>query len=138
MALYSDGSFLSPLPSRPEIEPDSTLFVGVFLVDPLPEGDEYRKLVMRNCWAAPTNTSTSANATNALSFDMIAEPGCSRHSRVKVIENGADAQARFRSDAFAFAGFSQVYLFCDISICFGDCQPVSTKLPNSILFRFPR
>ena len=96
-----------------------TFYVGVFLVDVM-AGIDHRKLIMRNCWASPSNSSR-----DNLRFDLVTDPGCEDHSTVNIIENGEKTQARFSSGVFAFAGFDQVYLFCDISICFGHCEPVS-------------
>lgn len=121
MALYSDGSFLSPISAQPSIRHDDILFVGVFLVDPM-TGDDYRKLIIRSCWASPTN-----NTNDEIKFFLIDEPGCANHTMVEVIENGETTQARFTSEVFAFSGYGEVYLFCDISICFGDCKPVRMK-----------
>ena len=101
------------------------LYVGVFLVDPIESSDEIRKLTIRNCWASPGNV--TSGDLQVEKFDMIERPGCSAHPRISVIENGQSTQARFQSLAFAFAGFDEVYLFCDIQICFGDCQPVSSE-----------
>lgn len=117
MALYEDGSFLTPFGLNPILQHDQTMYIGVFLLDKMTGGDN-RKLVLKNCWASPSNSSN-----DEIKFSLIDRPGCSDHEMVKIIENGETTQARFTSEVFAFVGFKEVYLFCDISICFDDCEP---------------
>ena len=56
MALYEDGSFLTPFGLNPILQHDQTMYIGVFLLDKMTGGDN-RKLVLKNCWASPSNSS---------------------------------------------------------------------------------
>ena len=85
-------------------------------------GEDRRKLIVKSCWASPSNSTN-----DEIKFVLIDQPGCANHSMVQIIENGETTQARFTSDVFAFSGYNEVYLFCDISICFDKCTPVSDK-----------
>ncbi|CBY11061.1 unnamed protein product [Oikopleura dioica] len=114
MVLYQDGTFTDPLPSKVTVNTNEVLNVGVFLMD-AKEEDDFRKLKINNCWASPTNSSL-----DPIQFDLI-QNGCAESEIVKIMENGESSQARFTSEVFGFAGFENVFLFCDISVCFQDC-----------------
>ena len=131
MALYEDGSFLTPFGLNPILQHDQTMYIGVFLLDKMTGGDN-RKLVLKNCWASPSNSSNDEIKAQFLSesyadglsvyiysnrlvqcvpisvrwepkkFSLIDRPGCSDHEMVKIIENGETTQVMSNSSFHRF------------------------------------
>ena len=69
MALYEDGSFLTPFGLNPILQHDQTMYIGVFLLDKMTGGDN-RKLVLKNCWASPSNSSNDEIKEQFLSVSI--------------------------------------------------------------------
>ena len=73
MALYEDGSFLTPFGLNPILQHDQTMYIGVFLLDKMTGGDN-RKLVLKNCWASPSNSSNDEIKEQFLSNSIARRP----------------------------------------------------------------
>ena len=79
MALYEDGSFLTPFGLNPILQHDQTMYIGVFLLDKMTGGDN-RKLVLKNCWASPSNSSN-----DEIKEQFLSDKSCSQNSGPKLL-----------------------------------------------------
>uniref|UniRef100_A0A8C5Q4V5 ZP domain-containing protein n=1 Tax=Leptobrachium leishanense TaxID=445787 RepID=A0A8C5Q4V5_9ANUR len=123
MALFKDISYLTPYQvTELQLSTRETLYVGVFIA----EGDSTAfKLVMKNCFATPTN-----NWNDPVKYYMI-QNRCpnSADGTVMLYENGLSSNGKFSVRMFKFIGdYSRVYLHCEVYLCYHldgtSCVPV--------------
>lgn len=79
------------------------------------------KVTLQECWATPDQ-----NPNDALQHFLI-ENGCGVEDvldgTLKIYENGQSKMAKWAGSVFKFVGYDQVWLHCNIRVCFGgeDC-----------------
>ena len=79
------------------------------------------KVTLQECWATPDQ-----NPNDALQHFLI-EDGCGvadvLDGTLKIYENGQSKMAKWAGSVFKFVGYDQVWLHCNIRVCFGaeDC-----------------
>jgi hypothetical protein len=71
-----------------------------------------------DCWATPYQ-----DANGVLQHHLI-EEGCGVENvldgTLKIYENGKSKMSKFAGSVFKFVGYNQVWLHCNIRVCFGD------------------
>lgn len=115
MQLYEDDTFTQAFESSPEIEEGELLNVGISLLD---TDDPEIRLSIMDCWATPYQ-----DANGVLQHHLI-EEGCGVENvldgTLKIYENGKSKMSKFAGSVFKFVGYNQVWLHCNIRVCFGD------------------
>ncbi|XP_069839862.1 uromodulin-like isoform X2 [Dendropsophus ebraccatus] len=121
MALYKDSSFVTPYEgSKVVLSIQSMLYIGVYVRG----GDTSQYvLVMKNCYATPTN-----NSNDAVKYYIIKDSCPNKQdTTISVLENAVSRQGRMSLQVFKFVGnYSSVYFHCAISLCdvtAGSCSP---------------
>ncbi|XP_040211650.1 pancreatic secretory granule membrane major glycoprotein GP2-like [Rana temporaria] len=122
MALYKDSNYTTPH-TGPEVTlfTEEFLYVGVFILGGDPSN---AVLVMKNCYATPTN-----DADYPVRYYIIQNSCPNIHDgTMSVEENGVSRQGRFSVQMFKFVGsHDEVYLHCAVSLCdiaIGSCRPM--------------
>ncbi|XP_069838064.1 uromodulin-like [Dendropsophus ebraccatus] len=121
MALYQDSSYMTPYGgSAVMLTTKSMLYIGVYIRG----GDTSQYvLVMKNCYATPTN-----NSDDAVKYYIIKDSCPNKQdTTLSVLENAVSRQGRLSLEVFKFVGnYSSVYIHCAISLCditAGSCSP---------------
>ncbi|XP_069841008.1 uromodulin-like [Dendropsophus ebraccatus] len=121
MALYQDSSYTTPYGgSAVMLSTKSMLYIGVYVRG----GDTSQYvLVMKNCYATPTN-----NSDDAVKYYIIKDSCPNKQdTTISVLENAVSRQGRMSLQVFKFVGnYSSVYIHCAISLCdvtAGSCSP---------------
>ncbi|XP_069841005.1 uromodulin-like [Dendropsophus ebraccatus] len=121
MALYQDSSYTTPYGgSAVMLTTKSMLYAGVYVRG----GDTSQYvLVMKNCYATPTN-----NSDDAVKYYIIKDSCPNKQdTTISVLENAVSRQGRMSLQVFKFVGnYSSVYIHCAISLCdvtAGSCSP---------------
>ncbi|XP_069478901.1 pancreatic secretory granule membrane major glycoprotein GP2-like isoform X2 [Ambystoma mexicanum] len=110
MAAFWDTSYTQPMTSMQEVPVGTAFYFG--LVTDFQDNDTFA-LRAETCFATPINDANSQKRVQLITG------GCSADKGVitQVKENGVNLQVLFSSEAFAFQGFSQVFVFCDARLC---------------------
>ncbi|XP_075707263.1 pancreatic secretory granule membrane major glycoprotein GP2-like [Rhinoderma darwinii] len=110
MAAYSNTDFTTPIQENEEILVGSNIYLGLFC--PTLDGSSF-SLRVEKCFATP-----SSNRDDLTSVTLISG-GCavSGDALTVVTVNGNSSEARFQTSAFLFQGFSEVYIYCDVTLC---------------------
>lgn len=115
MQLFEDESFTRPFEATPEIDEGEMLNVGVSL---LQTEDPSIRVTIMECWATPHQ-----DPNGALQHYLI-EEGCGvadvLDGSLNIYENGQSKMAKWAGSVFKFVGYEQVWLHCNIRVCFGD------------------
>ncbi|KAM4699910.1 pancreatic secretory granule membrane major glycoprotein GP2-like [Discoglossus pictus] len=109
MAAYRDSRFTEPIQMSDTVNVGSYVYLGLFVSNA--DGDIFALKVMQ-CVATPT-TKEDTNKVQLLSG------GCAVDGEVETVveENGKGLEARIRISSFAFQGFNDVNIFCDVRLC---------------------
>ncbi|XP_063788463.1 pancreatic secretory granule membrane major glycoprotein GP2-like [Pseudophryne corroboree] len=121
MALYIDSNYVIPYQgSNVSLSTSDFLYAGVFVLG----GDDSRfLLVMRNCYATPTES-----PDDSVRYYLIIDSCPNKEDpTIHILENGVSRKGRFSVQVFKFVGnYNKVYLHCAISLCDkaeGSCEP---------------
>ncbi|KAM9305375.1 uromodulin-like [Gastrophryne carolinensis] len=131
MALYSNMGLTSPYQgSQIFLSTRAVLYAGIFV-----EGGDTATyvLVMRNCYATPTNDSN-----DPLKYYIIRD-SCpnTQDPTIASQENGVSRRGRFSVQMFKFLGdgLNSVYLHCAVSLCninLAPCEPSCSGISSRI------
>ncbi|XP_073398689.1 uromodulin-like [Dendrobates tinctorius] len=116
MMAFTDASFGMPITT------DSTLYVGtdIYLqtVAPYVEAGVFSLKVLR-CFAAPTN---SRSDSKSIEFVTNGCPTSNDKILTNIISNGNSSDARIKFRLFQFQGYDDLFIFCDVTVCTGNCS----------------
>lgn len=124
MQLYEDDTFSRAYESSPEISEGEMLNVGVSLLE---TEDPTIRVTILECWATPQQD------PNVDLQHFLIEEGCGvdgvLDGTLQIFENGQSKMAKWAGSVFKFVGYDQVWLHCNIRVCFGeeDCKPGCEK-----------
>ncbi|XP_053326747.1 uncharacterized protein LOC128501337 [Spea bombifrons] len=128
MALFQDPAYRIPYEvGSLSLSTEEMLYVGVFIA----EGDvSHFYLVMKNCFATPTNT-----VYDAVRYYII-QNSCpnKKDQTINVAANGISSQGQFSIKMFKFIGdnIDTVYLHCEVHLCqktsTTSCLPSCSRL----------
>jgi len=120
MQLYEDDSFTRAFEATPEIEEGEMLNVGISLLD---TEDPSIRVTVVDCWATPQQE------PNGELQHFLIEEGCGvdevLDGTLDIMENGQSKMAKWAGSVFKFVGYEQVWLHCNIRVCFSteNCVP---------------
>jgi hypothetical protein len=120
MQLYEDESYESAYTTVPEIKEEEMLNVGISLIE---SQDPTIRVTTLQCWATPEK-----DPHGDLQHYLIQE-GCAvdgvLDGTLSILENGQSKMAKWQGAVFQFVGYDEVWLHCDIKVCFNDadCLP---------------
>lgn len=121
MQLYEDDSYQTPYNSTPEIKEEEMLNVGISLIE---SQDPKIRVTTVDCWATPEK-----DPHGDLQHFLI-EDGCGvdgvLDGTLQIIENGQSKMAKWAGAVFQFVGYEEVWLHCDIRVCFNDADCIPT------------
>lgn len=120
MQLYEDETYESAYTTVPEIKEEEMLNVGISLIE---SQDPTIRVTTLQCWATPEQ-----DPHGELQHYLIQE-GCAvdgvLDGTLAILENGQSKMAKWQGAVFQFVGYDEVWLHCDIKVCFNDqdCLP---------------
>ncbi|CAJ0968028.1 unnamed protein product [Ranitomeya imitator] len=124
LAAYVNPSYTQPLEQsqQDDLSIGSTLYFGMVTQFP----DPAFVLRVDQCFATPTS-----DGSGAIKVQLI-QGGCAVGGGpyTQVVENGISKEVRFSITAFAFQGYTTVYIFCDARLCYtpaGSCSNCSSS-----------
>ncbi|XP_053550225.1 uncharacterized protein LOC128641725 [Bombina bombina] len=122
MGLFQDPDYTRLYPAQEVmLTTESMLYVGV-MVEPVKESNF--ALLMKNCYATPTNDS-------GYPFKYyIIQNNCPNRNdpTLNVAENGVSLKATFSLQVFKFIGnLDKIYLHCDVHLCDTSSETCTTK-----------
>ncbi|XP_075051651.1 uromodulin-like [Mixophyes fleayi] len=110
MAAYKDATYTTPIQQNEEVDVGSDVYLGLFSSDA--DGTVFA-LRVDSCLATPTNDQNDANAVQLVSAGSAADDGV----QTTVVQNGVSLEARIKISSFAFQGYPEVYIFCNVDLC---------------------
>ncbi|CAG5105137.1 Oidioi.mRNA.OKI2018_I69.chr1.g1866.t2.cds [Oikopleura dioica] len=127
MQLFDTDAFERPFEGSPEIEEGELLNVGVSLLDVT---DPNVRVTLQECWATP-----ESSPAHELRHDLIADacgvPGVLDNT-LDIVSNGDSRMAKWHGSVFKFVGYENVWLHCNIKVCFADKAKGSKMNRNEI------
>uniref|UniRef100_H2Y9H8 ZP domain-containing protein n=1 Tax=Ciona savignyi TaxID=51511 RepID=H2Y9H8_CIOSA len=119
MQLYKSNLYEDPYLTPPTLQSNETLYVGVSLLE---IQDNSTFMTLRRCWGTPERAPDHAQQYPIIS-DYCKVPE-SLGGSIRVIDNGESRRVKWEGSVFKFISFRQVWLHCEIRVCFGDdCKP---------------
>jgi len=121
MQLFDTDEFERPFEGSPEIEEGELLNVGVSLLDVT---DPNVRVTLQECWATP-ESSPGHDLRHDLINDACGVPGVLDNT-LDIVSNGDSRMAKWHGSVFKFVGYENVWLHCNIKVCFADqadCVP---------------
>nr|XP_026690447.1 mucin-5AC-like [Ciona intestinalis] len=118
MQLYKSNAYDDPYIAPPTLQSNETLYVGISLL----ETHNSTFMVVKRCWGTPERAHDHPRQYPIIS-DYCRVPE-SLGGSVKVMGNGEGRKVKWEGSVFKFIDFQQVWLHCEIRVCFGDdCKP---------------
>ncbi|XP_076818242.1 ZP domain-containing protein-like [Clavelina lepadiformis] len=111
MFLYKDDNYTSRYQNSPQMKMSDKLRVRVALL----QGPPFTKMQVVRCWATPDNDPLGKAARYGLIRNHCP---VSRTVQVAVISNGEYEYSTWESNVFKFVDFPNVYLHCNVKVCF--------------------
>jgi len=115
MQLFDTDEFERPFEGSPEIEEGELLNVGVSLLDVT---DPNVRVTLQECWATP-ESSPGHDLRHDLISDACGVPGVLDNT-LDIVSNGDSRMAKWHGSVFKFVGYENVWLHCNIKVCFAD------------------
>ncbi|XP_039261160.2 uncharacterized protein LOC120337462 isoform X1 [Styela clava] len=124
MQLFKDKQYQHPHFAAPSLTPDQLLRVGVTL---LKTKDEDISIAVRKCWATPVRL------YDYDTFYPLIENYCPQdgalNNNLTILENGKSKRSRWEGPVFKFVKYTEVWLHCELKVCFGDsCNTTCSQL----------
>ncbi|CBY22047.1 unnamed protein product [Oikopleura dioica] len=91
------------------------LNVGVSLLDVT---DPNVRVTLQECWATP-ESSPGHDLRHDLINDACGVPGVLDNT-LDIVSNGDSRMAKWHGSVFKFVGYENVWLHCNIKVCFAD------------------
>ncbi|XP_075051649.1 pancreatic secretory granule membrane major glycoprotein GP2-like [Mixophyes fleayi] len=110
MAAYKDLSHTQPIQQDEQVVIGSDVYLG--LLSPDADGDVFA-LRVESCLATPTNNRSDTNSVQLVSGGSATDNGV----LTTVERNGVSLEAIIKISSFAFQGYTEVYIFCDVELC---------------------
>ncbi|XP_075053857.1 uromodulin-like [Mixophyes fleayi] len=110
MAAYRDVSCTDAIQQDETVDVGSDVYLGLFSPDA--DGDVFA-LRVDTCLATPSNNRSDTNSVQLVSGGSAADDGV----LTTVVKNGVSLEALIKIGSFAFQGYPEVYIFCDVDLC---------------------
>ncbi|XP_018104913.1 uromodulin [Xenopus laevis] len=123
LSAYKNPDYTSPIQANDTVEVGTYIYLGLFVKDA--DGAAFT-LRVEECYATPTSDPLDVNQV------YFVRGGCAYTNDVVVEENGKALEARIKVSMFKIQGQTNVYIFCNATLCPNTLGDQCNKCNNNV------